>query len=311
MHYGTMLRERLEQDEILVAPDVHDALSAKVVESTGLYDAVKLTGSGSSISRGGIPDAGLMTMTEMVDHAKNVQEAVDIPVIADADNGYGNAINVVRAVREYIKSGVAGCHIEDQTFPKRNGDVGGVQVISLEEARGKIRAAVDVRDERDEEFVIIARTDVRRTADGTIDEAIERANAFAEEGADVVFVKVPEDRAEAKRVGDEVDSKLMYPCSGTAMRLNPEELEDLGWDIAFYGRLVMHATVLGMQDVLERFAEDGVEALKEDEEVFNERYGSVHHLAGMPEMAAIEKKYLPDEALDKYENATGHDITSE
>jgi thioredoxin 1 len=90
-----------------------------------------------------------------------------------------------------------------------------------------------------------------------------------------------------------------------------EELEDLGWDIAFYGRLVMHATVLGMQDVLERFAEDGVEALKEDEEVFNERYGSVHHLAGMPEMAAIEKKYLPDEALDKYENATGHDITSE
>lgn len=310
MHYGKMLSERLEQDKILVTPDVHDPLSARVVEETGLYDAVKLTGSGSSISRGGIPDAGLMTMTEMVDHAKNVQEAVDFPVIADADNGYGNATNVVRTVREYIKSGVAGIHIEDQTFPKRNGDVAGVQVISLEKARGKIRAAVDVRDERDEDFVIIARTDIRRTADGTIDDAIKRANVFANEGADVIFVKVPQDKTEARRVGDEVDAKLLYPCSGTAMRLDPEELQELGWDIVLYGRLIMHATVLGIQTAAEQFAEEGVEALEADEAKFSEQYESVHHLAGMPEITEIEEAYLPENELEKYEGAGGHDIKS-
>jgi 2-methylisocitrate lyase-like PEP mutase family enzyme len=167
MHPGTVLRARLERDDILVTPDVHDPLSAKVVASTGLYDAVKLTGSGSAVSRAGLPDAGLLTMTEMVDHAKHTQEAIDLPVIADADNGYGNATNVVRTVREYIKSGVAGIHLEDQTFPKRNGDVKGVEVIPMAEAVGKIAAAVDVRDERNPDFVIIARTDVRRTRSPT------------------------------------------------------------------------------------------------------------------------------------------------
>jgi 2-methylisocitrate lyase-like PEP mutase family enzyme len=308
MHYGQALRARLAADEILVTPDVHDPLSARVVESTGLYDAVKLTGSGSAISRAGLPDAGLVTMTEMVDHAKHTQEAVDIPVIADADNGYGNATNVVRTVREYVKSGVAGIHIEDQTFPKRNGDVKGVEVIPLEEAVGKVEAAVDARDERDPDFVIIARTDVRRTAGGTIDDAIERATAFAEAGADVVFVKVPESRAEAERVGCEVDARLLYPCSGTAMRLEPHELEAMGWDIVLYGRLVMTATVLAIRETIERFHDEGVSVLLENEAAFAESFDSVHQLAGMSEIAEIEQRYLPEAALDKYEGATGHDV---
>jgi 2-methylisocitrate lyase-like PEP mutase family enzyme len=307
MHYGRALRERLDRDGILVTPDVHDSLSAKVVESTGLYDAVKLTGSGSALSRAGVPDAGLVTMTEMVDHAKHTQEAVDIPVIADADNGYGNATNVVRTVREYIKSGVAGIHIEDQTFPKRNGDVTGVEVIPLEEAVGKVQAAVDVRDERDPDFVVIARTDVRRTAGGTIDDAIDRANAFARTGADVVFVKVPQTRAEARRVGSEVDARLLYPCSGTAPRLDPDELEEMGWDIVLYGRLVMTATVLAINETVSRFHEEGVGVLLENEEAFAESFESVHHLAGMSEIVDIEERYLPDEALDKYDGTTGHD----
>ncbi|AUV80815.1 carboxyvinyl-carboxyphosphonate phosphorylmutase [Salinigranum rubrum] len=308
MHYGRALRARLARDDILVTPDVHDPLSAKVVASTGLYEAVKLTGSGSAVSRAGVPDAGLITMTEMVDHAKHTQEAVDIPVIADADNGYGNATNVVRTVREYIKSGVAGIHIEDQTFPKRNGDVKGVEVIPLEEAVGKVEAAVDVRDERDPDFVVIARTDVRRTANGTIDDAIERANAFADVGADVVFVKVPATREEARRVGSEVDARLLFPCSGTAPRLEPRELEAMGWDVVLYGRLVMTATVLAIRETVARFHDEGVGVLLENEERFAEEFDSVHELAGMPEIAALERRYLPEDALDKYEGATGHDI---
>lgn len=308
MHYGRALTERLDADDILVTPGVYDPISARVVEETGLFDAVKLVGSGTVFSRTGLPDAGLATMTEMVAHAKAVQEAIDIPLIADADNGYGNATNVVRTVREFITAGVAGIHIEDQTFPKRNGDVTGVQVLPLEEARLKIRAATDTRDELDEDFVLIARTDVRRAADGTIDDAIERANAFLDEGADMIFLKVPETPDEVERAGAEVDGRLMYPCSGTAVRLDPAELAEYGWDVAFYGRLTIHPAVLAVRDAVVRFHERGVEAIEADEAAFHEHYPSVHHLARMETVAETERRYLPASELQKYDGSTGHDI---
>lgn len=308
MHYGRVLRELLDRDEILTTPGVFDPISARVVEETGLYDALKLVGSGTIFSRTGLPDAGLATMTEIVEHAKNVQEAVDLPVIVDADNGYGNATNVVRTVIEFQKTGVAGLHIEDQTFPKRNGDVTGVQVLPIEEARLKMRAAVDTRDQIDEDFVIIARTDVRRTATGTIEDAIHRANAYLEEGVDMVFLKVPETREEAKQAGREVDGRLMYPCSGTAVRLDPDELEEYGWDVAFYGRMTIHPAILGIRETAIRFHDEGVAVLEADEEQFHEHYPSVHHLAGMDRIAEIERKYLPAQEQQKYEGSTGHDI---
>ena len=308
MHYGTALRERLAEDGILVTPGVYDPIGARVVEETGLYDALKLVGSGTVFSRTGLPDAGLATMTEMVAHAKAVQDAVDLPVIADADSGYGNVTNVVRTVREFVDAGVAGIHIEDQTLPKRNGDVTGVQVLPLEQARAKVRAAVDTRDDLDEEFVLIARTDARRAAGATIDDAIERANAYLEEGADLVFLKVPETLEEVERAGREVDGPLLYPCSGTAVRLDPEELEAYGWDVAFYGRMTIHPAILAIRDAVVRFHERGVEAIEADEAAFHEHYPSVHHLAGMDEIAAIERRYLSAEELEKYEGATGHDL---
>lgn len=310
MHHGRTLRKRLESDEILVAPGVYDPISARVVEETGLYDAVKLVGSGTVFSRTGLPDAGLATMTEMVAHANAAQAAIDIPLIADADTGYGNATNVVRTVREFVKTGVAGIHIEDQTFPKRNGDVTGVQVLPLEEARLKIRAAADTRDELDEDFVLIARTDARRTADGSIDDAIERANAYLDEGADVIFLKVPETIAEAERAGEQVDGRLMYPCSGTAVRLDPATLEGFGWDIAFYGRMTIHPAVLAIRDAVVRFHDQGVAAVEDDEAAFHDHYPSVHHLAGMDEIATLERRYLPDAEFEKYDGSTGHDIRS-
>lgn len=311
MHYGKALRDRLANNEILVTPGIYDPISARVVEETGLYEALKLVGSGSVFSRTGLPDAGLATLTEMVAHAKAVQDAVDLPLIADADSGYGNATNVVRTVREFIDTGVAGIHIEDQTHPKRNGDVTGVEVLPLTEARLKMRAAVDTRDDLDEDFVLIARTDVRRTAGATIDDAIQRANAYLDEGVDMVFLKVPETVEEVERAGREVDGRLMYPCSGTAVRLDPAELEEYGWDVAFYGRMTVHPAVSAIRETAVRFHERGVEAIEADEAAFHEHYPSIHHLAGMDEIAEIERRYLPPSELEKYEGATGHDIRTE
>lgn len=311
MKYSRQLRDRLEEDEILTTPGIYDPISARTVEKTGHYDALKLIGSGTVFSRAGLPDAGLATMTEMVDHAKNVQSSIDVPLLVDADNGYGNATNVVRTVKEFIKAGVAGIHIEDQQAPKRNADVTGVQVLPLEEARLKIRAAVDTRDEHDEDFVIIGRTDARRASGNTIDDAIERANAFLDEGADAIFLKVPETREEVRQAGEEVDGPLMYPCSGTAVRLDPEELEEYGWDIAFYGRMIIHPAVLAIRDAANRFHEQGVAAVEHDEEQFHQHYSSIHHLAGMDEIVEIERRYLPESEQEKYEGTTGHDIRSE
>jgi 2-methylisocitrate lyase-like PEP mutase family enzyme len=148
-----------------------------------------MTGYGTSLSKPGYPDAGLTTMFEIIDNANNIQERVDAPVIADADTGYGNATNVVRTVREYIKTDIGGIHIENQTIPKRCSHVKGRQLIPQEEAVGKIRAAADVRDERDETFVLIARTDARGAVDGSLAEAIDRVSTYCDAGADVAFVE--------------------------------------------------------------------------------------------------------------------------
>src|SRR5262249_24321001 len=152
----------------------------------------------------GLPDAGLATMTEMHLNARYIANAVAIPVIADADTGYGNAVNVMRTVREYVQTGVAGIHIEDQVMPKRCGHVAGRQVIALHEAVGRYRAADHVRREIDPDFVLIARTDARGAHGGSLDEAIRRANAYLEAGADLAFVEGPTSIDEVRRIVREV-----------------------------------------------------------------------------------------------------------
>src|SRR5688572_15557205 len=157
MRATTRLRQLLTSTPLLV-PGCYDAMSAKVLEQAG-FPAVYMTGYGTSLSLLGLPDAGLATMTEMHLNARYIAGAVSVPVIADADNGYGNAINVIRTVREYVGTGVAGIHIEDQAIPKRCGHVAGRQVIPIDEAVGKYRAAAEARDAADSDFVLIARTD--------------------------------------------------------------------------------------------------------------------------------------------------------
>ena len=172
MRATTRLRELLRSTPLIV-PGCYDALSARVLERAG-FPAVYMTGYGTSLALLGLPDAGLATMSEMHLNARYIANAVGVPVIADADNGYGNAINVMRTVREYIQTGVAGIHVEDQAIPKRCGHVAGRRVIPLEEAVGKVRAAAAVRRDLDPDFVLIARTDARGAHGGSLDEAIRR-----------------------------------------------------------------------------------------------------------------------------------------
>ena len=193
------LRTLLATPGPLVAPGAYDALSARLVEQAG-FDVVYMTGFGSTASLIGRPDVGLLTGTEMVDNARRIAAAIDLPVIADADTGYGNAINVVRTVQAYEQAGVAGMHLEDQVMPKKCGHMSGKAVIPAEEMVGKIRAAGAAR--RDPDFVLIARTDA--VAVEGVAAAIARARAYAEAGADALFVEAPTSEDDIARVAAEL-----------------------------------------------------------------------------------------------------------
>jgi 2,3-dimethylmalate lyase len=179
---GATLRELFEAGEMVLAPGCYDALGARLIDEAG-FSAAYMTGFGSAASRLGRPDIGLMTLPEMVDNARRIAQAVEIPVVADADTGYGNSINVIRTVREYEAAGVAAIHLEDQVMPKKCGHMEGKQVVPAGEMAAKISAAVAAR--RSPEFLIIARTDARAVAG--LDAALERAGTYREAGADALY----------------------------------------------------------------------------------------------------------------------------
>jgi 2-methylisocitrate lyase-like PEP mutase family enzyme len=302
---STGLRELVERDEILVCPGAHDPLTA-AVDDLFDFEAIYMTGYGTSLSRTGYPDAGFITMPEMVDNAAAIQERVDVPVIADADNGYGNATNVIRTMREFIKAGVGAVQIEDQSFPKRCGHVKGRQLISTEEAAGKFAAAADVRDERDESVLVIGRTDARGASDGSLVEAIDRANAYCEAGADVAFVEGPVDEAEVREIGERVEAPLLYNCTGISPMLEPETLEEYGFDIVIYPGVSTRATILGLHQWVERIQAEGSSAVEELYSEFDELpIGSFHKFSGFPEVVEWERRYLPDDDEEKYDDSLG------
>jgi 2-methylisocitrate lyase-like PEP mutase family enzyme len=189
----------------LVVPGAYDSVSARLVERAG-FPAVYMTGYGTSASRLGLPDLGYAGLAEMADHARNLAAAVSIPLIADADTGYGNALGVRRTVQAYEAAGVAALHIEDQVAPKRCGHLSGHQLVPLAEFAGKIRAAVDAR--RDSDLMIIARTDAISAVD--FDEALRRGEAAVGAGADVLFIEAPRDEAQVERVAGAFDTPLLY-----------------------------------------------------------------------------------------------------
>jgi 2-methylisocitrate lyase-like PEP mutase family enzyme len=227
---GSRLRALLATGELIVAPGVFDGISAHLVRRAG-FKAAYLTGAGAAASGFGLPDIGLVTGSEMAERAAMIADAVgDLPLIADADTGYGAAINVVRTVRAYERAGVAAIQLEDQAFPKRCGHLPDKEVISQAEFCAKLAAAVDARTDA----LIVARTDTRAVLG--LDAAIDRANAYAQAGADVIFVEAPRTAAEVERIAKEVDAPLLINLvlDGLTPDGGPEYLQDLGYAIAIH-----------------------------------------------------------------------------
>jgi 2-methylisocitrate lyase-like PEP mutase family enzyme len=207
-----------------------------------------MTGAGTAASHLGQPDLGLATLTEMATHARHLATCVSLPLIADADTGYGNALNVVRTVREYERAGVAGLHIEDQVAPKKCGHIAGKQVIPTAEFCDKIRAAAEYRTDPD--FVIIARTDARAVTG--LEDAIERGNRYAEAGADVVFIEAPQTEDEIQRIAREVKAPLLANMvgGGKTPAVKISELERLGFKIVIFPAVCMAVAVPAMERAL-------------------------------------------------------------
>jgi carboxyvinyl-carboxyphosphonate phosphorylmutase len=254
MKKTTIFRNLLRQEGILVIPGAFCALVARIIEKAG-FSAVYMTGYGTSSAIIGKPDAGFVTMTEMVLNAKNIASAVDIPVISDADTGYGNALIVTRTIREFERSGVVGVHLEDQAWPKKCGHVAGKKVIGKDEMVGKIKAALDARN--DDDFFIIARTDSRAVMG--VEEAIRRGNAYAEAGADMVFVDGPQSEEELKLIAREIKGPLMVNMSegGVTPIVNAKALEKMGFKITIFPTSALLAATKTMIGLMKELKEKG------------------------------------------------------
>lgn len=252
------LRELLSGSAPVLAPGAYDALSARLIEAAG-FPCVYMTGFGTAASMLGRPDIGLVTGTEMVDNARRIVGAVGVPVVADADTGYGNPLNVIRTVLDFERAGVAGIHLEDQAMPKRCGHLSGKVLVPQDEMVAKVRAAVSARTDAD--FVIIARTDAR-AVEG-LEGALRRAAAYRDAGADVLFVEAPETEAEIERVAAElagVPLLFNWAEGGRTPPVSLERLGELGFRLVIFpiGALLSAATA--MRSFLDELRRDGTPA---------------------------------------------------
>jgi carboxyvinyl-carboxyphosphonate phosphorylmutase len=285
MKTTTALRRLLENPEVVVAPGAGDPMVARLVERAG-FDALYMTGSGTAMVRYGFPDVGLVTMTEMVENARTITNAVRIPVIADADTGYGSPINVRRTVREYERAGVAAIHIEDQVFPKKCGHLQGKRLIPKEEMVQKVRAACEAREDPD--FTIIARCDALAVAG--MDEALDRARTYAEAGADVLFIEAPRTLEEIEIIGRAFSVPLLFnmSTSGKTPFLSANELRRLGYKIMILPNFTTFAAMKAVREVLAEIKRTGSAATLGDRCA---TFAEFMELAGLPEIQDAEQRY--------------------
>ena len=278
------LRQLLREPEIIVAPGAYDCLTAKLIERHG-FPAVYMTGAGTALTRLGKPDLGFATLSEMAANAAVMAATVSIPLIADADTGYGGALNVYRTVREYERAGVAALHLEDQVFPKRCGHLDGKQVVPAEEMVIKLRAAVEARS--DEDFVLIARTDALAVTG--LDDTLRRCQAYAEAGADVLFVEAVRTREEIHRVVREVDVPLLYNFveHGKSPLLPVAELHRLGFKLVIFPGSVMLAMVPLVNELLGAIRQHGTTAELLDRMT---NVGELFETMGLSEMLALDAR---------------------
>ena len=303
---STVLRRLIQQGKTLVKPGAYNALSAMIIEKAG-FPCCGVTGYGVSASLLGKPDAGLITLNEIVMMSRYIAGAVDIPVIADADTGFGNAINVMRTVEDFIGAGVAAIHIEDQVAPKRCGHVAGKQIIAVEEMTGKLRAADKVRRELDPDFLLIARCDARGVAGGSVDELIRRANAYLAAGADMIFPEALTSEAELERCAREIQGPLHFNRTGVSPRLPLARLNEIGVAIVSNATGSLRSSTVAMWDYFQEFARDDVEAVKRFEARTRDHpAGNMHAFIGFSEIRKLEEEFLPTaEVLAKYAGSVG------
>lgn len=274
---ASRLRQMLDGPEMVVAPFIFDAFQARIAQAAG-FQAVYMTGFGTAASRG-FPDVGLLTMAEMVQNVRYIANAIEIPLICDADTGYGNPVNVYRTVREYEAAGAAALHIEDQVWPKRCGFLAGKQVIPMDEMVPKVRAACDAR--RSQDFVIIARTDA--LAVNGWDDVITRSRAYREAGADLIFVDGIKTLDDMKRYAEELgDMPLLY----NGQLLPIQEIQKFGFKLTIYSATLM-AAYIRMRDAMQELKTTGSISKDAGWGCFEEMTA----LLGVPEAMKIGKKY--------------------
>lgn len=289
------LRTLLAERDPLAVPTVFDGLSARLAVRAG-FDAVFTSGFGIAASTLGMPDMGLLTMRENVDRVDAITNVVDVPVIADMDTGYGSVLNVRRTAAECVDAGVAGIIVEDQEWPKRCGHMDEKRVVDRAEARRRIAAAADVRDETGWEYVLVGRTDAREPQG--LDEAIERGQSFADAGADVVFVEAPASRPELERIAAAIDAPTfanMVPHGKTPV-LDAAELGAMGFDLVAHTLPALFAAAAAMQDAYETLAADGT-----SESIPGVTFDEFEELVGAPELRAQEHRYADPGGLDDRE----------
>jgi carboxyvinyl-carboxyphosphonate phosphorylmutase len=280
------LRELLASGTTVQAPGCYDALSARLVAEAG-FSAAYMTGFGTTASLLGRPDAGFLGMSEMVDNARRIVQAVDIPVIADADTGYGNAVNVIRTVQSYEQAGVAAIHLEDQVMPKKCGHTEGKRIVSSAEMEGKLRAAARAR--RNNDFVLIARTDAR-AVEG-LDAAIERGKRYREAGADLIFIEAPQSEAEIEQIVTSFEGTPLLFNWAEGGKTPPAELaqiENWGYALVLFPVSTLFVATQAMRDMLAELKANGTPNDLAGEPI---SFSEFTDLIGFPEIYELEDRF--------------------
>lgn len=285
MEKAEMIRRSLKTSGQLVMPGVYDALSARIATQTG-FEVIFISGYSLAATMLGEPDFGILTQTEMLSAAQRICSVTDLPVIVDADTGYGNAINVIRTVDELIRIGAAGMFLEDQVWPKRCGHMKGKQVIPLEEQLKKLQAAIDAKRTRD--FFIVARTDARQALG--LNEAITRGIAFKKAGADAVFIEAPETKEEMLEIARYVPGPLVANMleRGVTPLMGPQELRDLGFDLVVWPLAPLYSVAKSLSEVYTTLRRDGTTVDILDRLM---PFDEFNRIVGLEEKYQLDEKY--------------------
>lgn len=291
----------------VVAPGVYDVATAQIAEAAG-FAAVVVSGYAVSASLLGRPDAGYIQLPEIAGVVARIARRTRIALVADADTGFGNALGAMRATEELIASGAGALFLEDQCSPKRCGHVAGKQIVSAEEFAGKLRAVDRVRREMAPEVVVIARTDARGVAGGSLDEVVRRGRLYRDAGADVVFPEGLLTLDEVQRCGKEVGAPLMYNMVGLSPRVALDDLAAAGVFLVCIPVLVLQATLRAAWDALHDLRKGGVEWLRNYEAgLAGHPLGDVHRFVGFAEVARLEEEYLPPaQVVARYHGSLGY-----